>query len=151
MSHHNRKTGTHYIPLLMRARAAEQRSLILYTEARQRVSNETRKYAQLQSYGQSSQGESGVYRPGTLNNRQAFMSQLKSAIDVQHQLILKLKDAENKAREHWLTCHQETERYQQLINQAQIRHRKEQVHTEQKELDEIALQRHAHYLFQPGH
>ncbi|MGB1579985.1 MAG: flagellar export protein FliJ, partial [Nevskiales bacterium] len=125
MNTHNRQQpGARYTPLLTRARATEQAALHALSQAQQRFCQEKNKLAQLRNYPNESQHGAQAHSPATLINRNAFLSRLRQAIQMQEAQLAKAEQLIKKARSHWVNAHGDTQRYERLIANEQTRARK---------------------------
>ncbi|MDX1496055.1 MAG: flagellar export protein FliJ [Salinisphaeraceae bacterium] len=143
-THKRQQPGARYTPLLTRARATEQAALRALSEAQQRFCQEKNKLAQLRNYPNESTQSAQAHSASTLINRNAFLSRLRQAIQLQEDQLGKAEQMIKKARNHWVNAHNDTQRYEQLIANEASRARRHAARLEQKELDEIASRTHFH-------
>ena len=143
-THKRQQPGARYTPLLTRARATEQAALRALSQAQQRFCQEKNKLAQLQNYPNENTHAGQAPSPSTLMNRNAFLSRLRQAIQLQEDQLNKAEQLIKKARKQWVNAHNDTQRYEQLIANEVSRARKHAARIEQKELDEIASRAHLH-------
>ncbi|WP_084197609.1 flagellar export protein FliJ [Solimonas soli] len=130
-------------PLRQLADRREDDAARLLIDAQRLLGERQARYVELCRYREEYERQNAAATPQLLRNRQAFIERLREAERFQLQLVEQAQRGVDQCRAHWLLQQRETRTVAQLMSCYVARERREEERREQRQHDELALQRHA--------